>query len=764
MQLQCRPSQTHMHPVHPLTWPLVWQYAFATGLALATLLLRFALDPILDDRGVFVLISSVLLPLIMLVRPGPFLAAATIGIVGAWFKFLSPRLSLRLDDPLESVMLGLVLTAIAAAMFAARISARVQETRRDVDDRLRENEYLMQGTFDNAAVGIAQVAPDGRWVKVNDRLCEIIGYTREELLETTFAGITHPDDVRADWEQASSLLAGQIDSYAMEKRYLRKDGSVVPVLLTAALVRHADGSPSYFVSVVDDISARRRAEQALRESEERFRNMADNSPVMVWVTEPDGTASYLSRSWYEFTGQAPGAALGFGWLDAVHPDDREASRLAFLAANERREAFRLEHRLRRADGTFGWVIDSARPRFCAEGEFLGYVGSVIDITERKEREQALRDADRRKDEFLAILAHELRNPLAAIRMAMGVIRRTDGDMARVVGMADIIERQSTQLSRLVDDLMDASRISRGIVAMQKEAVDLASIIAQVAEGIRHQCRVRNLEFSVSLPDQPLVIAADTLRITQVISNLLDNACKFTEHGTVSLEAERAGDEALVRVRDTGQGIAQDQLPHIFEMFTQAEGRSRDSGGLGIGLALARSIVHLHDGRIEVRSERGKGSEFIVRLPLADGVMPQAAGERGEAALEPGNRRVSRRRILVVDDNLDALEAATMLRMCGHEVFTADGGVAGFEAAVQHHPEIVLLDIGMPGMDGYEVARRIRSAAGGREIYLVALTGWGQEKDRQRATAAGFDAHLTKPVEPDRLEDVLEKKPSAWLPA
>jgi PAS domain S-box-containing protein len=626
-----------MHPTHPLTWPLVWQYVFATGLALATLLLRFAFDPILDERAVFMLISSVLLPLILLVRPGPFLAAASVGIVGAWFAFLAPRLSLRVDDPLDSALLGLVLTAIAAAVFAARISARVQETRREIDEKLRE-------------------------------------------------------------------------------------------------------------------------------SEERFRNMADNAPVMVWVTEPDGTVSYLSRSWYEFTGQAPGAAPGFGWLDAIHPDDRKASRLAFLLANERLGEFRLEHRLRRVDGTFGWVIDSARPRFCADGEFLGYVGSIIDISERKDTEQALRDADRRKDEFLAILAHELRNPLAAIRMAIAVIRKTDGDMTKVAGMMDIVERQSAQLARLVDDLMDLSRISRGIVAMQKQAVDLASIMTQAAEGIRHQCRTRHLEFSVSLPEQPLVIEADTLRITQVISNLLDNACKFTDHGTVSLSAERVGDEARVRVGDTGQGIAQDQLPHLFEMFTRVEGRRGDSGGLGIGLALARSIVHLHDGRIEVCSQPGKGSEFIVLLPVARGVMPQETSEPPEAAHEPGGRRAGRRRILVVDDNLDALAAvATMLRMSGHEVITAEDGVTGFEAVVEHRPEIVLLDIGMPGMDGYEVARRIRSAAGGREIYLVALTGWGQEKDKQRAAAAGFDAHLTKPVEPERLEDVVEKKPSAQLP-
>jgi PAS domain S-box-containing protein len=746
-----------MHAFHPLTWPLVWQYAFATGLAVATLLLRFVLDPVLGDGGVFLLVGTVLLPLILLVRPGPFLAAATIAILGAWFAFLPPRLSLRIYDPLEAALLGLALTAVAAAMFAAWLAARLQETRRHVDDRLREQEGLMQGTFDNAAVGMAQVSSDGRWVNVNDRLCEITGYTREELLQTTFAEITHPEDFRADWEQAHRLIAGQIDSYAVEKRYLRKDGSAVPVMLTVSLVRNADGSPRYFFSVIDDLSARHRATEALRESEERFRNMADDAPVVVWVTDPDGASSYLSRSWYEFTGQAPGFALGFGWRDAVHPDDREASSATFLAANERREAFQLEYRVRRADGEFAWVIDSARPRSCADGKFLGYIGSVIDITERKQMEQALRDADRRKDEFIAILAHELRNPLAAIRMAMGVIRRADGDMTRAVGMAEIIERQSAQLSRLVDELMDTSRVSRGIVEMQKAPVDLAAIMAHAAEGIRSECHAKNLEFSVSLPEQPLMIEADAVRISQVLNNLVCNACKYTDHGKVTLEAERLGDEALVRVVDTGLGIPQDQLPHIFDMFAQVGGQGRSRGGLGIGLALARSIVHLHDGRIEVRSEPGKGSEFIIRLPLADKVMPVAASEHGEAAHEPGSRQLRRRRILVVDDNLDVLEAvATMLRMSGHEVITADNGVAGFEAAVHHPPEIALLDIGMPGMDGYELARRIRAEAWGRGICLVVMTGWGQEKDKQRATAAGFDAHLTKPVEPETLEAVLQQ--------
>jgi PAS domain S-box-containing protein len=633
-------------------------------------------------------------------------------------------------------------------------------SRLDAEASLRESEIKFRAFFEQAAVGMGRVRfSDARWIDVNDTFCRMLGYTREELVHKPWPEITHPDDVDLDMVPFRQMGAGRLDAYVVEKRFIHKDGHHVWARLTLSLVRTEHGSPDYEIAVIEDVTERKRAEEALRESEERFRNVADDAPVMVWMTNPDGVCTYLSQSWYVFTGQAPGQGLGFGWLDAVHPDDRPHSGEVFLAANQAHAPFRLDHRLRRHDGEYRWAIDSGKPRFDTNGEFLGYVGSVMDITERKQVEEALREADRRKDEFLAVLAHELRNPLGAIRMALAVLQESDGDATRVGGMTGIIDRQSAHLARLIDDLLDVSRITSGKVRLRTTGVDLCVVAAHVAEGVRSSCASQGLRLAVVLPPEPITIHADPVRLTQVIGNLLNNACKFTDRGgEVRLSVSREHDEAVIRVRDTGIGIPPDQRTRIFEMFTQVEGRGA-GGGLGIGLALTRSIVELHGGAIEVHSAgTGSGSEFIVRLPANGANAAAQEGQVAPATETPearAGRGGARRRILAVDDNRDALEAvALMLELGGHEVYTAEDGVRALEAAAAHKPEVAFLDIGMPGLDGYEVARRIRREPWGRTMRLVAMTGWGQEKDKQQAGDAGFDAHLTKPVDPDDLERML----------
>ena len=507
--------------------------------------------------------------------------------------------------------------------------------------------------------------------------------------------------------------------------------------------------------LLSDVSERKRAEQALRESERRFRIMADSAPALIWVSDTSGACTYFNRQWLEFTGRPLEAELGDGWMESVHPDDRQRTEQAYDAASAIRGPVRTEFRLRRHDGAYRWLVEEGVPRHLPDGQFAGYVGVCIDITQRMQWEKALRETDRRKDEFLSTLSHELRNPLAAVSTATNVLRNSRDDADRVGEMAAIIERQSAQLVRLIDDLLDVSRISRGKVKLERRHVDAADVVRQVIVDCGSVCEQKGLELVAHLPERPVLVDADPVRVAQVVNNLLDNACKFTPSGgRVSVSVGQEGGEAVIDVADTGIGMSREQLPRIFEMFAQVEDAPGDrTGGLGIGLSLAKSIMELHGGTIEAHSEgTDRGSIFTLRLRVSDSDAPvDDVAETGEAqAGQPVLKR-----IIAADDNLDTLHAvALLLRMKGHHVETAVDGVDALKKVRAHPPDVALLDIGMPGMDGYEVARRIRREPWGQNVLLVATTGWGAQRDKQQAQAAGFDAHLTKPVDLETLERLL----------
>jgi signal transduction histidine kinase/ActR/RegA family two-component response regulator len=371
--------------------------------------------------------------------------------------------------------------------------------------------------------------------------------------------------------------------------------------------------------------------------------------------------------------------------------------------------------------------------------------------------QALREADRRKDEFLATLAHELRNPLAPIRNSLQILKMPRLDAATVERSRDMMERQVHQLVRLVDDLLDVSRVMRGKIELRKEWVELSTVIARAVETVQPLIEAQGHELTVQLPSESLALDADPIRLAQVVGNLLTNAAKYTEaNGRIQLTAQREDGEAVLRVRDTGIGIAPDMLPRIFELFVQVDhAATKSQGGLGIGLTLVKNLVEMHHGTVEAHSAGlGRGSEFVIRLPL----MPQEERQRneddnGDAPHE--SARSSSHRLLVVDDNRDAADSlAMLLRLQGHEVRVAHDGLAALELAKDYRPEMVFLDIGMPGMDGYEVARRLRQTPGLEKVVVAALTGWGQQEDRRRTADAGFDHHLVKPPEPKVLERLL----------
>jgi PAS domain S-box-containing protein len=601
--------------------------------------------------------------------------------------------------------------------------------------------------FENAAVGMALIAPDGRWLRVNAKLCQMTGYSEAELLERDMGAIAHPEDVDGLREDFHGLIRGDYRSCTTENRYIRKDGSVMPVRKSTSLV--GDGATTYLVAIIDDISQRKLAEADLA-----FQKYALDQSAIVAITDIRGAITYVNDQFCAISGYSRDELVGQNHRiinSGFH--SREFFREMYLAISGG-NVWRGEIRNRRKDGSFYWVDTTIVPALDPQGRPERYVAIRSDITERKHIEEQMRQSEARKDEFLAILSHELRNPLAAIRTAASVLRRDESPAAHTQ-MVSVIERQAQQLTRLVDDLLDISRITCGKISLRREPIDLAALLAEAIGSLPDSCS-NHLDLTLTTPKRPVIVLGDPLRILQVVGNLLSNACKFTaESGSVSISLAVKGGHAQVAVRDTGIGLAPDQLLRVFEIFAQVNPEVRKTGGLGIGLALVKGITELHGGSVHVHSDgEGKGSEFMIRLPVASG-QPAAAGPAEVPVSAAGNPS---RRILAVDDNADALMTiAHLLRFNGHEVITAENGAEAIELAHQHRPEVVLLDIGMPRMDGYEVARRLRRESWGRDLTLIAITGWGQGKDQRQAAAAGFNAHLTKPVQPDVLENLLAQQ-------
>ncbi|MDX2079690.1 MAG: PAS domain-containing protein [Terrimicrobiaceae bacterium] len=459
-------------------------------------------------------------------------------------------------------------------------------------------------------------------------------------------------------------------------------------------------------------------------------------------------------------GIAPGSFGGSyaDWLALVHPDDRQAAEAAARQALVT-GSLEAEWRVIRPDGQVRWMAARARVHFDEHGRPLRMIGLHIDDTERRELAMRLHEADRRKDEFLAMLAHELRNPLAAVSNAVHLLglRGDDEEIRRTC--VDALGRQTRHLSRLIDDLMDVNRLSQGKLALHTGPVELTGVIRQAVEVVRPLCRARRQRIDFRLPNEPVHVHGDSARLIQAIGNLLNNACKFSNPDDiiqVTLTAE-AG-RALITVEDSGIGISSDQLEGIFELFQQFHGtKHRENSGLGIGLSLVRRLIELHGGSVKAASPGlGNGSSFVVELPLPAGPRTGHSETSQEMATAPASIK---RRVLVVDDNLDTTAAmAGVLRALGHHTLVAHDGLTAVATALRDLPEVVILDIGLPGIDGNEAARRIRSGWPASQPFplLVALTGWGQPSDRERSTAAGFDRHLVKPVDFEALDSLFSE--------
>jgi PAS domain S-box-containing protein len=574
-----------------------------------------------------------------------------------------------------------------------------------------------------------------------------------------FLALIHPDD-RDRAAQAVRRALQDKSEYTVEFRNVWPDGSIHWIAGRGRAFCDAAGQVARMIGVGLDVTEHKRAEEYLRNQQRWLESVLDLMPTPTLFVEPGtGRVTFANKAANLMAGgEFPKGKPAEEYHTVYHCTDTQGRRIpddqmpgARVARGERLDRFEMDWQL--PAGTRSLLLYGATIPPGYGQPALGVI-EFQDITQLKQIEAELRRSNKAKDEFLAMLGHELRNPLAPLLNALHIIRKYGAVNEPAEQARELAERQVRHLTRLVDDLLDVARITRGKIQLRKETLDLATVVARAIETSRPLIEARRHELTISLPDTPVRLLADATRVEQVLANLLNNAAKYTEEGGhIWLTAGREGGEAVMRVRDTGIGLPAEMLLRIFDPFVQAErSLARSEGGLGIGLTLVHSLVELHDGRVQVASEGpGLGSEFVVYLPAAPDIVDEPAGRGPKGS--PGNGHPLR--VLAVDDNLDAAKTlGLLLQASGHEVRLAHDGPHALEAVTEFQPQVVLLDIGLPRMDGFEVARRLRLLPGGDQIFLVALTGYGQEEDRQRSHEAGFNQHLVKPVEPEELEKLL----------
>ena len=621
---------------------------------------------------------------------------------------------------------------------------------------LRESEERFRLAMSNVASGLYTLDPQGLVTYMNPAAEAMFGWTNAELLGKKMHDVTHykhPDGTPFPAKDCPGLqiLEKGIELREHEDTFIRKDGTFFTVVFSASPLKKDGATVGIVVGFRDD-TVRRQAERSVRESEERFRLMANAAPVLIWMSGIDKLCTYFNQGWLEFTGRTLQQEMGNGWAEGVHADDLKGCLDIYTEAFDRREPFRMEYRLRRHDGQYRWILDTGIPRFNGNGSFAGYIGACIDITEVKQAEEESAQA-RLKDEFLAFLGHELRNPLAAISSAMEALS-TDMSATQRASLDELIRRQVKVLRRLVDDLLDISRIAHGQIRLQKESINLADLLQTSAAEAQSAVAGREQKMVVRLPRGHVLFMADGVRMKQIAANLLDNASKYTGRGgRIELSGAREGSEVVIRCKDNGRGIPQEMHGKIFEPLTRVEMPDADAEvGLGLGLALVKRLAELHGGTVSVESGgAGAGSEFTVRLPL----VAAPAEPRVAVKTEPAPLLRPALSIVLVEDNLDVgriLEAT--LEKAGHRVNRFVDGPSALSGVVDLKPDAILLDIGLPGMDGYEVAAKMKQKTNVLGALFIGLSGFTRREPGEKAGDV-FDHYFVKPVDSAELLALLE---------
>lgn len=591
----------------------------------------------------------------------------------------------------------------------------------------------------------------------------IKGYEADEIIGKHFSTFYTADAVARHWPDEELVLAARHGRFEDEGWRLRKDGTRIWASVVITPLYEPDGGVRGFLKITRDLTERRFAEEALRQSEQRFRLLVEGvKEYAIFLLDVAGRIASWNIGAQRIKGYAAEEILGRHFSVFYTSEDLRSGKpqreleVALEQGSVEDEGWRV-----RKDGSLFWANVVITALYDEQHFHVGFAKVTRDMTEKRKTAELVA-ADRQKNEFLAMLAHELRNPLAPISNGLQLLKIPGVDPATVNATTSLMERQLLHLVRLVDDLLDISRVITGKMTFQMEPTELASVVNHAVEESQPAIDARGHELMLSVPARPILVDADAARLSQVVSNLLVNAAKYTEKPSqIWLSVERQADDVLIRVKDAGMGIAPDVLPKVFSLFVQADSSlARSQGGLGIGLTVVKRIVDMHGGTVTAVSEGlGRGSEFAIRLPVSAANAPTS-----KAPLPAVTEERTKRKILVVDDNVDAaMTTSTLLKAWGHVVQTAFNGPMALEAVRNFRPEIVLLDIGLPGMSGYEVAQQLRADPASRGVVIAAVTGYGQESDRQRAFDAGFDYHLTKPPDPSVLETVLAS-PRLRVPA
>ncbi|HXD42926.1 MAG TPA: PAS domain S-box protein [Ramlibacter sp.] len=601
--------------------------------------------------------------------------------------------------------------------------------------------------------GIFILDPQGHVVSWNTGAEKLKGYRREEIIGQHFSVFYPPEAIAAGWPQEELRRARKYGRFEDEGWRLRKDGTRFWANVVITAIYDGSGKLAGFAKVTRDLTERRQHEEELRVSEERFRLLVENvRDYAVFMLDVDGTVRSWNSGAQALKGYTAGEIIGRHFSAFYTPEDqgegKPAAELRAAKANGRveDEGWRV-----RKDGTLFWANIVITAVYGRGGELIGFAKVTRDMTDRH-RLESLERSSRRMSEFLAMLAHELRNPLAPIRNAVTVMQLETLPSPALRNCRDIIDRQLTHMTRLVDDLLDVGRLTTGKVKLRKEVLRTGEIIARSVETARPAIQARRHTLKVELPGQPVYVNGDSTRMSQILQNLLVNAAKYTpDGGHITVKAEAVDGYARISVSDNGRGIATEDLENIFNLFTQGDNGRPDESGLGIGLTVARSLAELHGGTLEAKSAGpDQGSTFVLRLPAA-----QAAPADSAAQSRPG--RTDTRRVMVVDDNRDAADSATaILRLLGHQVECAYTGAAAVELARHFMPDVILMDLAMPDMNGFETLRQMRSQPGMEQVFAIAMTGYGSGDDRRRTQAAGFDAHLTKPADLNALVALLNQ--------
>ncbi len=673
-------------------------------------------------------------------------------------------------NPLKGASTGLVLASVIdiSARKQAETALRDSEQRaRESRQRLEADHAVLEALLQAVPAGLILADARGRIVRSNPAHQRIWGPsppTGSMDDDGRWKGWWADGSVRQgraiqaeEWPMARALRGEPVTDDLVEIEPFDRPGQRLTLLITSAPVRDAHGHITGAVVAQLDVTALVKAQAAERESAGRFRSLADNIAQLAWMTDDAGAIVWYNRRWYEYTGTTAEQMKGWGWQSVHHPDHADRVITKFRRHIVTGEPWEDTFPLRGAEGQYRWFLSRAFPIRDQGGRVMSWFGTNTDITAQRQAEEALREADRRKDEFIAVLAHELRNPLAPVRSAVEILKRIGPSEPRMARTRDVIARQVTHMARLIDDLLDVSRIGRGKLALRKERCDLAQIARETAEDYRTSLESQGLRLAVHTSPDPLWVEGDPVRLAQMLGNLLTNAGRFNNPGGhigVQAGADLALGMAVVRVTDTGIGIDRDMMARLFDPFEQAaQDLARSRGGLGLGLALTKGLTELHGGTVQADSEGlGQGAEFSLRIPLV-GSAPDP-----HAPLQDAPGEGARLRVLVVEDNRDA--AATLgelLQLSGHDVELSYDGRSGLAKALQFLPHAIVSDLGLPGeIDGYELAQRVRGQPALAGVHLIAVSGYADLEARRRSAATGYDAHLPKPPDIRALERLLRQ--------